>query len=105
MDLKVLRKIENLDEAVISFIENQDGFYGPNNDYVDNDHPRDTFVTEDLLKATVCFAVADGDGNIISDNIPTLVEAERLKNSAEVTFNVKVTLPPSAPAASVPAGE
>lgn len=97
MDLKVLRKIENLDEAVITFIENQDGFYGPDNNYVDNDHPRDTVVTEDLLKATVCFAVADGSGNIIRDGIPTLVEAERVKNSAEVTFNVKVNLPESVP--------
>ena len=97
MELKVLRKIKTLDESTAQFIEGQDGFYGDGN-YVDNDYPRDTVVAEEIVAATVSFAVADENGNIIRDDIPTLVEAERLKNSAEVTFNVNVKLPESVPA-------
>ncbi len=97
MELKVLRKVKTLDASTAEFINGQDGFYGDGS-YVDNDYPRDTVVAEEIVAATVSFAVADENGVIIRDDIPTLVEAERLKNSAEVTFNVNVKLPESVPA-------
>ena len=92
MEIKVLRKITPLDHGSTELIKSQDGFYG-DGEYVDNDYPRDTVVAEDLLKATVGFALADEEGNIIRDNINDLVTAEKLRDGAEVSFGVEVSLP------------
>ena len=92
MEIKVLRKITPLDHGSTELIKSQDGFYG-DGEYVDNDYPRDNVVAEDLLKATVGFALADEEGNIIRDNINDLVTAEKLRDGAEVSFGVEVSLP------------
>jgi len=92
MEIKVLRKIRPLDDGSTALVESQDGFYG-NGQYVDNDYPRDTVVAEDLIKATIGFALADEDGNIIKDDIADLVTAEKLRDGATVSFGVEVSLP------------
>jgi len=92
MEIKVLRKISPLDHGSTELIKSQDGFYG-DGEYVDNDYPRDTVVAEDLVKATIGFALADEEGNIIKDDIEDLVTAEKLRDGATVSFGVEVSLP------------
>lgn len=93
MKFKVLRRIStDLDPTVAEQIAvHQDGFYGPANDYVDNDYPRDWFVAEELMDKTVGFALATPDGEIVKE-FTTLGQAEAARQGARVVFNVDVDI-------------
>lgn len=91
IQLLVLRQIVGLSDGAVDLINKQDGFYAGNEDalYVNNDYPRDYFITHELIEKTAGFALSDSEGNIVA-TFDTLKAAEKARAGAKVTFEVKV---------------
>lgn len=90
MSLKILRKVGNLDSVTLNALASEGGYVG--NGYFDNDHPRSANLSPELLKNTECFAIATEELEIVKDGITDLVTAEKLRESAKLSFNVKIEL-------------
>ncbi len=90
MSLKILRKVGNLDSVTLNALASEGGYVG--NGYFDNDHPRSANLSPELLKNTECFAIATEELDIVKDGITDLVTAEKLRESAKLSFNVKIEL-------------
>ena len=73
--------------------------------FVANDHPRDTFVSEELLAATEGFAVARSDtGEIVReyDGPNALIRAESAASGARVRLTYDIEMDEEAPAGLPP---
>jgi hypothetical protein len=90
MSLKILRKVEGLDHATLNALSAEGGYVGDG--YFDNDYPRSANLSPELLKNTQWFAIATEELEIVKDNILDLVTAEKLRESAKLSFNVKIEL-------------
>jgi hypothetical protein len=90
MSLKILRKVKDLDSSTLNALASEGGYVG--NGYFDNDYPRSANLSPELLKNTECFAIATEELEIVKDGIIDLVTAEKLRESAKLSFNVKIEL-------------
>jgi hypothetical protein len=90
MSLKILRKVKDLDSVTLNALASEGGYVGDG--YFDNDHPRSANLSPELLKNTKWFAIATEELEIVKDNILDLVTAEKLRESAKLSFNVKIEL-------------
>jgi hypothetical protein len=90
MSLKILRKVKDIDSVTLQALASEGGYVG--NGYFDNDHPRSANLSPELLKNTECFAIATEELEIVKDGILDLVTAEKLRESAKLSFNVKIEL-------------
>ena len=90
MSLKILRKVKDLDSVTLQALSSEGGYVGDG--YFDNDHPRSANLSPELLKNTECFAIATEELEIVKDGIADLVTAEKLRESAKLSFNVKIEL-------------
>jgi hypothetical protein len=90
MSLKILRKVKDLDSVTLNALASEGGYVGDG--YFDNDHPRSANLSPELVKNTEWFAIATDELEIVKDNILDLVTAEKLRESAKLSFNVKIEL-------------
>ena len=90
MSLKILRKVKDLDSVTLNALASEGGYVGDG--YFDNDHPRSANLSPELVKHTEWFAIATDELEIVKDNILDLVTAEKLRESAKLSFNVKIEL-------------
>lgn len=88
--LTVARKLKDLDSATLAHLVTNEGF-DPKWGFIDNDHPRDYEHTEDIIKATVGFALIDEAGNIVG-SFKSLEEAEKAKAGARVVFTHEIEM-------------
>lgn len=88
-DFKLLRKVENLDEATSEYVaEHERRFPYIRQGYVDADWPRAVAYTEAIRDATVGFAIADENGNV-QRTYKTLAAAEAARVGAKVVLAVE----------------
>jgi len=83
-------------------------------DYVDNDLPRDVHLTDEVMRCTVGFALADPNGNVLPDaqwkckpgdeesHRIAITAAENARRSAKISFDVRVDMSPAAEVAPEP---
>lgn len=83
-------------------------------DYVDNDLPRDVHLTDEIMRCTVGFALADPNGNVLPDaqwkckpgdkesHKLAITAAENARRSAKISFGVQVDMSPAAEPAPEP---
>lgn len=91
--LTVARKLKDLDETTLAHLVRNEGF-DPKWGFIDNDHPRDYEHTEDIIAATVGYALIDELGNIVG-SFKTLDEAEKARAGARVVFTHEIEIEPS----------
>lgn len=73
-------------DAFKAFITNDEA---GNPDFVDGERVRDYVWTDEIVEATVGFAVVGQNGDILAE-FPSLEAAEKAKASAKVVFDVKI---------------
>lgn len=67
-------------------------------EYLDNDHPRHSFLSEEIAERTIGFAITDGEK--ILHKFESLEDAEKARGSAKLTFGIE--LPSQAVSAPAP---
>lgn len=88
-DLMLLRRIEGVHPTTLVELAKDEGEQPYFPEYVDNDRPRDAELTDELMKHTLGFGVAKGDGQIIG-KFKKLQQAEAARANAKITFDVNV---------------
>jgi hypothetical protein len=101
--LVVLRKIDldQIDEATYGIVGGaQLAFRYPEanllwfaDGYVLNDQPRMAEVSQELIDATICFAVGRTDSQTVEADNLTLQQAEAAVKGAKITLGISVDLP------------
>lgn len=92
--LRILRHVPELDESTVKALAGTEPKVPGFPEWLDNEHPRHSFLTEDIAAATTGFAVADL--NTIHRTFKTLAEAETARAGAKVTFGVDMVDLPAA---------
>ena len=86
MTLKILRHVPELDEQTVNALAGTEPRVVGFPEWLDNEHPRHSFLSEQIAAATTEYGVADG--NTIHRTVETLAEAEAARATAKVTFGV-----------------
>lgn len=95
LELQVLRRVVDLNPSVLKELIDHDQVYEYDGGdiYIVNDAPHDYVETNEIIRATTGFAVADSYGRILAGPFRDLARAESAKSGAKVQFEVEVEVP------------
>lgn len=93
--LKVLAHVKDLPENTIKALAGTEPKVPGFPEYLDIEHPRHSFLTEEIAAGATEFVVADAQKHHAS--FETLTDALAARDGAKVTFGVEVVEVPKAP--------
>jgi len=94
VSLKILRHVPDLDANTVKALAGTEPRVPGFPEWLDNEHPRHSFLSEDIAAATTEYAVADATTR--HRTFKTLAEAEAARAAAKVTFGVDMVDVPTA---------
>ena len=94
MSLKILRHVPELGEDSIKALAGTEPRVPGFPEWLDNEHPRHSFLSEEIAAATTEYAVADATTR--HRTFKSLAEAEAARAGAKVTFGVDMVDVPTA---------